>query len=179
MIKICISGLTGSGKNTLADTLAEELKIVHIKKEMTSAYAAMGKGKRDKVAEAKALTGFALARKFDEEITQLAAGKNCVVSTWLGPWFIKDATVRVWLDASPEERAKRYSRREGITQEAALKHIEEKDSITIANVKKGYGIDIMDYSIFDMRLNSERLSNDERTSVVAMVALSREEERFR
>ena len=59
--------------------------------------------------------------KFDallkEEVA--AAGGNCVITTWLGPWVI-NADVSVYIDAPPEVRAKRISGRDKMSEKRHL-----------------------------------------------------------
>jgi CMP/dCMP kinase len=180
MIKICISGLTGSGKNTISDLLAKELNIPHIYKQMTKTYANIGKDPKLKATkDISALTLKGVAEDFDSEIVKMTEGKDCVVSTWLGPWMVKDATLRVWLTASKEERANRTFKREKKGKAEALKYLEEKDNITIKNFKKEYNIDITDHSIFEMVLNTERLNPQEIVSIISVALLSKEENRFK
>jgi CMP/dCMP kinase len=180
MIKICISGLTGSGKNTISDLLAKELNIPHIYKEMTKTYANVGKDPKWKaVKDISALTAPKFANDFDSEIVKMTAGKDCVISTWLGPWMVKDATLRVWLTASKEERAKRTFKRDKKEMEDPVKYIEEKDNGNVKNFKKEYNIDITDHSIFEMVLNTERLNPQEIVSIISVALLSKEENRFK
>jgi len=171
MIRICISGLSASGKTSIGEDLAKELNIMHITKEQMKSYKKFlnetksGKRPLDEVADPK------YAKDFDAEIVEFSRGKNCVVTTWLGAWRIKDATLRVWLDASADERARRRAKEKGLSIGAAKRLIDKKDQMTIKSFKKVYGIDVNDHSIFDIRINTEKLNRKEITAMIAMLAL--------
>lgn len=177
MMRICISGLTGSGKTTLGNMLSKELKIEHITKEMAGEYARIqdeikrGRNRRLGILQA---ADPKYARKFDSEILKAAKGRNCVVTTWLAPWLIRDATLRVWLDASLDERSRRKARDMRTGRSKAKKYVMEKDGSAAREFKKIYGIDISDHSVFDLEINTERLTHREAVAVISMLAMLRE-----
>lgn len=177
MMRICISGMTGSGKTTLGTMLAKELGIAHITKETAKEYARIvsdaKKDKSGKLAIRQAADS-RYAKKFDKEILEAAKGRTCVVTTWLGPWLIRDATLRVWLNASLDERARRKAKdlRTGISR--ARKYVADKDSEAAMGFRKVYGIDIYDHSEFDIEINTERLPHREVIAVISMLAMLKE-----
>ncbi len=170
MLKICISGLTGSGKTVVGKELAKALNVAHVSKELSHTYKEFSK--KSKKSQKEKLIEMAEARyatKFDSEIEKIAASKDCVVSTWLGPWIVKKATLRVWLNASLEERARRKSVQKGMSIGRATRYVKEKDAKTIASFRKLYGIDIMDHSNFDIEINTEKIHMK---GVIALIALA-------
>jgi predicted cytidylate kinase len=169
MLKICISGLTGSGKTQLSKDLAKALNIAYISKELSNTYKQFNKGKRSANEQIIQMADPKYAKSFDNEIKELAASKDCVVSTWLGPWIVKNATLRVWLNASFEERARRKSVQKKMSIDEAKKYVKKKDSVAIESFKKIYGIDIMDHSNFDIEINTEKIH---RKGVIALIALA-------
>ncbi len=99
--------------------------------------------------------------KFDELLKEQAA-KDCVVTTWLGPWIIKNADIKIKLHASKETRAKRVFGRDGMKNiKEAISHIEQRDEQNRSRYKKIYNIDIFENDIFDAVLNSEIYSPKE------------------
>ena len=100
----------------------------------------------------------------------LAEKNDWVLSTWLSPWIIKDATIRVWLSASLDERARRCSESRGMPLEKAKAFIKEKDELTVKAFQDVYNIDIKNHAFFDMMLNTERLSLEESASIISMLA---------
>lgn len=145
---IAISGLVGSGKNTVGATLCRELRMRQVdptfktlaEKEEISLMEFQEKAKKDENID----------KKFDDALKAECAGGNVVVTTWLGPWMAPGQPFKVWLDVSEEIRARRISNREGIELQEALEHLKKRDADNRARYKKVYGIDILDHSKFDL-----------------------------
>ena len=172
---ICISGLSGSGKTTISDLLAKELKIKHVSRSYKE-FASEGKELRNFVKNVK--TSF--DKSFDKEIIDEAKKSDSVVSTWLGPWIIKDSTLNVWLNASFEARVKRKAKDLGISLEEAKKHVIERDNMWPNHIKEAYGIDIVkDHDVFDVELNTDRLTKEQLVAAIAMISLEKEKKDFR
>jgi predicted cytidylate kinase len=176
-MKICIGGLTASGKTTLGEVIAEELNIAHISKLATKSYRDFHTkklSKKQQLTETHRACNVRHANSFDTEIAKMAQRTDCVVTTWLGPWMVKNPTLRVWLNAGIEERTARYAKRHKMPAKAARAYILEKDKETISGFKKVYGINIMDRSNFDMEINTARIGIKDSASLIAMLALLRE-----
>jgi predicted cytidylate kinase len=154
---IAISGLTGSGKNTLGELLAEELDY----KLVCPTFKDLAKKEGIQLMEfqKKAEKDSNIDEKFDAVLKEQAQG-DCVVTTWLGPWMV-EADFRIKVVASPEIRAERIGKRDGMSFEDALKHVQERDESNRKRYKKLYGIDIEDESIFDAVLDSGKSSPQE------------------
>ena len=183
MIRICISGFSASGKTAIGNDLAAKLGIMHITKKSMSSFEKFKnetKGAKDdntRLAETTSTKRYADA--FDTEVVRLASRNNCVVSTWLGPWFVKNATLKIWLNTRFDERARRRAVDKGISMKAAKKEVRKKDTLTIRNIKKLYGIDIMDHSGFDIEINTERFTKEEEVAMISLLALEREKGKFK
>jgi cytidylate kinase len=160
---ICIGGYTGSGKDTIADLVANKLNFKRIKFSFKNVAKELNIPLMEyqKYAE-KDLT---IDKKFDERIIKEAKGK-CVISTWLSPWIVKNAILRVFLEASEEERAKRIAKRDKMTFKKALEHIKERDMHNRGRYLALYGIDIYDKSIFDLIINTEKLTPKQSAEIV-------------
>ena len=167
---ICISGLSGCGKNTVGDLVAKKLGF----RTVNPTFKTLAKKEKISLMEfhRKAEKEHSIDRKFDDELRRQAARGNCVVTTWLGPWMIKDADLRIWLHATREERAKRVAGREGWSAEQALLHITERDSENHKRYMDVYKIDIYDHSGFDLVLNTGKLAPDESAEIIAKAALA-------
>lgn len=171
-MKICISGLTASGKSTLAEELSKALGIKHVHKSY-----------KDYVDNYSKLADFTdsadkkFANSFDAEIKKLADG-NCVVSTWLSPWVIDDATLRIWLDASKPVRAERRAAQHKDGSQNSTATIERIDEAAINQAKRIYNIDIFDHRIFDIEVNTEKMSIMECASAISIIALERDRKNF-
>lgn len=172
---ICISGLTGSGKTTIGEMLSKELKIAHVNRSF-----------KEFAEEGKDLIKFQNAvkpnfdREFDREISREAHRADCVVSTWFGPWIIKDATLNVWLNASPEARARRKAKDLHCSLKGAQEYFTPKDRRNRRRMIKDYGIDILkDHGVFDVEINTDRLKREEVVALIAMLSLEKENKKFR
>lgn len=162
---IAISGFAGSGKNTVGEKVAEAIgwKVV----APTFKDLAADEGITLMEFQRKAEKDLSIDYKFDASLARKAAGGNCVVVTWIGPWIKKISGKKygnveipavgcevfsVWLDAPAQLRAKRLAGRDGMDEEEAAKHIEKRDEDNVKRYKKAYGIDITDHSGFGMVL---------------------------
>jgi predicted cytidylate kinase len=154
---IAIAGLTGSGKNTLGELLAEELEF----KLVSPTFKDLAKKEGIPLMEfhEKAENDPNIDEKFDAVLKEQAQG-DCVVTTWLGPWMV-NADIKIKVQASPEIRAERIGKRDGMSYEDALKHIQDRDESNRKRYKKLYGIDIEDDGIFDAVLDSGKNSPQE------------------
>ena len=151
---IAISGLVGSGKDTVAKLIAQKLDIKHINFTFKDAARQMGIPLMEYHEYAK--KDVSIDKEFDDLVIVEVKKQDCVVSTWLGPWLIKDADMRIWLEASLEERAKRISGRDCMTLPEAIDHIKKRDAHNRARYHRLYNIDIItDRSVFDLVINTE------------------------
>jgi cytidylate kinase len=147
---IAVSGLTGSGKNTLGELLASKLGYRLVcptfkdlaKKEGVSLMEFQKRAEKDP----------GIDRKFDAMLKEEAGKGDCVVTTWLGPWMV-EADVRIKVFAPLGVRAQRIAARDGMGLVQAMKHIKARDDANRKRYKKLYKIDIDDEDIFDACLN--------------------------
>ncbi len=150
---IAISGLTGSGKNTLGELLAKKLGYRLVCPTFKDLAAKEGVSLME--FQEKAAKDPGIDRKFDAVLKEQAAAGDCVVTTWLGPWMV-DADVRIKVKVADRIRAERIAKRDGMTVEQALKHLLARDDQNRRRYKKLYNIDIDDEKIFDAVLNGGR-----------------------
>ncbi len=149
---VCVSGLSGCGKNTVAEFLALKLGL----RQITFSFKDEAEVRGISLMELQSLASedSNIDKEFDERLVREARSGNCVVSTWLGSWMVKDADFRVWLKAGVEERAKRVAARDKMSFEEALAHIMERDESNRKRYAKYYGIDIDDHAEFDLEINT-------------------------
>lgn len=158
---ICISGFCATGKNTVGNFVAEALGLRLVAPTFKDLAAAEGISLMEFQKKAANSKDGEIDKKFDRELRRQADAGNCVVTTWLGPWMIENANVRVWLYAPDKVRAKRLAGREKISEEEALMHIKKRDADNVARYKKVYGIDITRHDKFNLMLNVEKISAQE------------------
>jgi cytidylate kinase len=168
---VAVSGLTGSGKNTLGELLAKKLGYRLVcptfkdlaEKEGISLMEFQKKAEKDPDID----------KKFDRLLKEEALKGDCVVTTWLGAWMV-DADVRIRVFAPLKIRAERIAKRDGMSLKEAMGHVAERDERNRKRYLRIYKIDIFEEDIFDFSLNAglhepERL----RDMALAMIGTKR------
>jgi CMP/dCMP kinase len=148
---IAISGLTGSGKNTLGELLAKELGYRLVCPTFKDLAAKEGIPLME--FQEKAGKDPDIDRKFDAALKEQAAGGNCVVTTWLGAWMV-EADVRIRVFAPLKIRGERIAKRDSMDVKEAITHVKARDEGNRKRYGKLYRIDIYEDDLFDACLNS-------------------------
>jgi len=177
---ICISGMAGTGKSTLAKRLAQKYGLK---------YFSGGDALRALAAEEGWSSGsngwwespeglrFLEKRKsdkrfdkaVDDKLLEFAAQGNVLLDSWTMPWLVKGA-FKIWLSASVEKQAERISRRDSMTVEESLQALREKEARTKAIYKELYGFSLgEDFSPFNLILDTDNLSAEEVFQVLCKV----------
>jgi len=179
-IVICVCGMTGCGKSTVAKKLAEKyafrylsggnaLKALALEagyKPAETGWWETGEGMR---FLQQRMEDSEFDKRVDERLVELAEQGNVVLDSWTMPWLLKKG-FKVWLEASPEVRARRVARRDGIGVEKASKVLKEKDERTRMIYRSLYGFDLgNDFSPFNLILDTNELGIDEVFQAVCMV----------
>ena len=179
-VVICISGMTGSGKSTVAKKLADKYGLGYFSGGNALKILAQEEGYDSDVrgwwetAEGLNFLKQRMAdpvfdKKIDEKLLELAAEGNVVLDSWTMPWLLKEG-FKVWLEASPQVRAKRVVTRDSISDEEALKALTEKDERTRQIYKSLYGFDLgLDLTPFNLVLATDELDPDDIFYAVSLV----------
>lgn len=170
-IIICISGLSGSGKNSVGKFVAEKLGLRLIDPTFKTIAAKQKMSLLD--FHKKAEHEHSIDKKFDAALVASAKKGNCVISTWLGPWMIKNADIKVWLYAPSTARASRVAKRDGMSNVEAARHITERDESNRLRYLEIYKIDIYDHSGFELVINSEKFMPEESANIIVAAALAK------
>lgn len=177
---ICISGMTGSGKSTVAKRLAEKYELKYfsggnalraLAKEEGYASEARGWWETSEGLNflKQRMDDPLFDKKIDKKLLELAAEGNVVLDSWTVPWLLKDG-FKVWLEASPQVRAKRVVTRDSMSVKEALKALTEKDERTRQIYKNLYGFDLgNDLTPFNLVLATDDLNPDEVFYAVSLV----------
>jgi cytidylate kinase len=171
-VVICICGMAGSGKSTVAKKLAEKyglkyysggdaLKALAIEK----GYKTVEKGWWESPEGLSFLENrekdLELDRAVDQKLLAVAEQGNVILDSWTMPWLLKRG-FKIWLEASPRKRAERVAKRDGISIEKALEALREKESKTKAIYKKLYGFSLgEDFTPFHLILDTDNLEAEE------------------
>lgn len=179
-IILCISGMAGSGKSTVARRIAKKYNLNYFSGGNALKASASDLGfnpnsrgwweSPDGLSFLKKRSeDFSFDKKVDEKLQEWALQGNVVLDSWAQAWLL-DIGFKIWLDASTEERARRIAKRNGITYDNALEALKEKDKMTKMIYKKLYGFDLgEDFSPFDVVLDVTHLSKDEVFQTVSLL----------
>jgi len=179
-IVICVSGMTGCGKSTVAKRLAEKYGLRYV--SGGNALKALAIEAGYKPAETgwwetdegvkflrQRMEDSKFDKKVDEKLMELAKQGNVVLDSWTMPWLLKEG-FKVWLEASVNMRAKRVAERDNIDVERALGILKKKDENTRVIYKSLYGFDLgKDFSPFDLIIDTDVLDADEVFRAVCLV----------
>lgn len=179
-IVICLAGLTACGKSTAAKRLAKKYGLKYVsggtalmELALRTGYQAQSRGWWETPEGMRFLEQRLhdpnSDKQIDSQLIELAELGDVVLDSWTMPWLTKKG-FKIWLEVSPQERAKRLARRDGISIEHATSVIEKKDSMTMQIYESLYGFKLgKDYQPFDLVLDSETLSSDEVFDTLSLV----------
>jgi cytidylate kinase len=169
---ICISGMAGTGKSTLAKKLAQKYGFDYYSggdalKVLASeeGYDASQPGWWESPQGLKFLKQREGDAKFDRAVDQklleCTEKGNVLLDSWTMPWLLRSG-FKIWLLASMDKRATRVAQRDQITVEQALKVLKEKEDRTKGIYKKLYGFMLgEDFQPFNLVLDTESLNAEE------------------
>jgi len=177
---LCICGMAGSGKSTVAKNIAEHygLKYCSGGDALKAVAADLGYRTTEKgwweTSEGisflkKRLNNPEIDRKVDEKQLEWAKEGNMVFDSWALPWLLKQG-FKVWLEASEEVRVQRIAKRDDLSTEEALKFLREKENKTKEIYKKLYGFNLgEDFTPFHLVLDVNQLNQNEVFQTLCMV----------
>jgi len=171
-VVICICGMAGSGKSTVAKRLAERYGLKYhsggdaLKAlAMEEGYKPLERGwwesregmrfleKREKDPE--------FDKVVDKKLLESAKQGNVILDSRTMPWLLKNG-FKIWLDASIERRAKRIAKRDNTSLKEALKALKSKEDKTKNIYKKLYGFKLgEDFTPFQLILDTNNLYAEE------------------
>jgi cytidylate kinase len=177
---VCISGMAGTGKSTLAKKLAKKYHLSYysggdaLKALAAEAgYDASSHGWWESPEGLRFLEKREKDLKFDKavdtKLMQYAEKGNVLLDSWTMPWLLKTG-FKIWLAASVEKRAERIARRDRFTVKEALEVLKEKEARTKTIYKTLYGFDLgEDFEPFNLVLDTDNLNADEVFQVLCVV----------
>ena len=168
-IKIAISGRSGCGNTTVSKMVSDVLNLRFINFTFRS------------LAEERSvdfLTILELAEKdnsVDKEVdtrqVKLARENGgCVLGSRLAIWLLEEADLKIYLRASPEVRAARIANREDGCFEEVADFTAERDRQDHDRYLRIYGIDTIDYSFADLIIDTDDLTPQQITDMIAKKA---------
>jgi cytidylate kinase len=179
-IVICISGMAGTGKSTLAKKLAKKYRLKYYSggdalKALAAeeGYNSSSRGWWESPEGLSFLEKREKNLKFDnavdDKLLEYAQRGNVLLDSWTMPWLLKTG-FKIWLLASIEKRAERVAKRDKIAVKDALQILKEKEARTKAIYKKLYGFNLgEDFAPFHLVLDTDNLNAKEVFQVLCMV----------
>jgi len=143
---ITVSGLAGSGTTTLCKNLAKHYGFKHVYAGLIFRQMAKEMGMSLEEFQKYVELHPEIDREVDRRQVEAAKECNVVIEGRLAGWMVKNADLRIWLDAPIMERARRVAKREGISVEEAFVQIAEREKQNRKRYLNLYGIDIEDKS---------------------------------
>jgi cytidylate kinase len=164
-LKIAISGKSGCGNSTVSRLIAEKLGLRMINYTFHTIAEEKGMEFRElcRLAEEDA----SWDRYLDEKQVELASEGGCVLGSRLAVWLLKDADLKVFLDAPQEVRARRIHKREGGRYGDVYRETLERDEHDRARYLKLYNIDNSKHDFVDLVIDTSQLTPEEIAGQIA------------
>jgi cytidylate kinase len=179
-IIICVCGLAGSGKSTLAKKLAEKYGLKYYSGgdalkalAIEEGYKPLEHGWWESLEGMRFLEKRGKDPKFDKlvdmKLVERAKEGNVILDSWTMPWLLEGG-FKIWLEASPEKRAERIAKRDGINVKEALAALRRKEKQTKEIYRKLYGFSLgEDFAPFQLILDTENLKGEEVFQILCSV----------
>ncbi|MGQ9759138.1 MAG: (d)CMP kinase [Candidatus Methanomethylicaceae archaeon] len=155
-ILVTISGPAGSGKSHCASKLAELYGVPCY--SVGSIFRKMASDRGLSLEEFSKIVERdpTIDREIDRRTAELARNGGHIIEGRLVSFFSRffPNTLKFYLTAPFEERAKRIALREGITLQDAEKRTRMREASERARYKLLYGIDVDDLSVYDFVINT-------------------------
>ncbi|MFY9985960.1 MAG: cytidylate kinase family protein [Chthoniobacterales bacterium] len=169
-LRIAISSLSGCGNTTATMNVGRTLGLKVVNYTFRDLAADIGVSFEEIHEQSQQNRTFDYLTDLNQ--IRLSLQPKVVVGSRLAAWLV-NADLRVWLQASLEERAKRIFRREvdkGLTYESVLYRTLQRDEQNRKRYLRLYGIDSNDRSDFDIIINTEKLTAEQVSSLIVAAA---------
>jgi cytidylate kinase len=179
-IVVCISGMAGTGKSTLAKKLAERyglmyysggdaLKALAAEEGYDSSSGGWWESPEGLSFLEKREKNLKFDKAVDDKLLEYAQQGCVLLDSWTMPWLLKTG-FKIWLIASVEKRAERVAERDKLSIEEASQVLKEKEARTKSIYKKLYGFTLgEDLEPFNLVLDTDNLNAGEVFQALCMV----------
>lgn len=164
MTVITISGTPGSGKSTVCNLLEEKLKLRYVYSGMI--FRSLAKKHNMTLADFGKYceNNREIDHELDDQQLEILRKGDVILEGRLAGWLAyknKISALKVMLDTDMQTRAERIVKREEGDVEERKKEIIEREKSEAARYKEYYDIDLKDTSIYDLVLDTKKLTPDE------------------
>ncbi len=164
---IAVSGPPGSGKTTYARRLAGDLGLRYHSAGMIFRELARERGLSLEELSLLAERDPSIDLEIDRRTLHLGLQGGVVIDGHLVAWILKDvADVRIYITAPLKVRVSRIASRENRDYLEVLKETLRREWSNKKRFLDYYGIDITDTRLFDLVIDTSKLSIDEAYSVI-------------
>lgn len=164
-MRIAISSKSGCGNTTVSTKVAEALgyKLINFTFRQLAAEKGVEFWEFCRMAE----NDDNIDRELDARQVEMAmAEENCVLGSRLAIWMLKQADLKVYLEAEAATRAGRIHKREGGSLEDKIRETEGRDAKDSARYKRIYGIDNSDTSVADLVISTDNRTPEEIVEII-------------
>ena len=164
-IKIAISGRSGCGNTTVSKMIADALGLCFI----NFTFRSLAKERNLELKDVLTLAAKddSIDKEVDTRQVQLAMESGgCVLGSRLAIWMLKDADLKVYLDATPKTRAARIVNREGGSLEEIAVFTADRDRQDHGRYLRIYNIDTDDYSFADLIIDTDSINPQQITEII-------------
>ncbi len=161
MVIVAISGLHGAGKTTAARALVRNFNLRCVCAGSVFRQLARERGMTLDEFSRYAEQHPGIDRMIDRRTAEAAREDGVLIDARLAGWMAKRANLKILLTAPLEERVRRIARRERRKYRDVLNETRKRERSEARRFKRFYGIDVNDHSVFDLVLNTKRLSSRE------------------
>jgi len=168
MVVIAISGLHGAGKSTAARALVKKFGLKYVSAGAVFRQMAKENGMSlDKFSQYVERHP-SIDRQIDRRTAEFAKKDNVLIDGRLTGWMAKGADVKILLYAPLKVRVRRIIKRERRNYKDVFEETEVRELSEAKRFKRFYGIDVNDWSVFDIVLNTEHFGPKEMVRVLEL-----------
>ena len=155
---IAVSGQPASGKTTYARYLAGTYGLRYVSSGRLFREYARRLGVSLLELHRIAETDPSIDRGVDSKAVEEARRGRAVIEGHLAAWIVGDlAHLKMYFKAPLEVRIARAARRDGVPLERAKEEIASREESNIKRARDYYGIDLRDWSIFDLVVDTSKM----------------------
>jgi cytidylate kinase len=151
---IAVSGKSGCGNTSASRIAAEKLGLTLVNYTFHNYAVDLGIPFPELLARAETDPSYDL--DLDKKQLALAREGNCVLGSRLAIWLLREASLKVYLKASPRVRAERIARRENKDAATTMHETAVRDANDRQRYLKLYQIDIDDFGFADLVIDTEK-----------------------